>query len=125
VAPNGEVGVRDFWTMLCKELSIQSPRWTMPCWIVKAAAAVCEHAARLVGKQQPPTLTKAGVAIFAMDRHHDPAKALRDLGWQARVQLSEGLRRTVRSMTKVDAAPSFRQTPASVGIMQPVCADCR
>jgi nucleoside-diphosphate-sugar epimerase len=99
VAPDREWGVKEFWTSLCRELGIRPPRWTIPAWTVALAAVVCETVARALGRRQPPTLTRAGVSIFALDRHHDPTKAMRELCWRPKVSLQEGLRRTVRSMT--------------------------
>jgi nucleoside-diphosphate-sugar epimerase len=99
VAPDCELGVREFWNTLCRELAIRPPLWTIPVWIVSAAAIVCETLARLIGRRQPPTLTRAGVALFATDRHHDPSKAIRELAWRPKVQLAEGVRRTVRALS--------------------------
>lgn len=115
VAPDRELGVKDFWNLLCKELRIQAPRWTIPVWIVAMAAVLCEAVARRLGLETPPTLTRAGVAIFAKDRHHTPAKACRELGWRPKVQLTEGIRRAVRTV----ARPRLADRPSTRSVIYP------
>ncbi len=113
VAPDQQLGVRDFWRLLCRELGFREPRWTIPASLVMAAAIVCETMARLLGRRQPPTLTHAGLALFALDRHHSPGKAIRELGWRPQVSLREGIRLTVRSMLlPVRSEPMPSLTPA-------------
>jgi nucleoside-diphosphate-sugar epimerase len=110
VAPSEQWGVRDFWRLLCRELGLREPKWTIPASLVMVAAVICEKVARLFGRRQPPTLTRAGVALFAMDRHHDPSKAIRELGWRPQISLKEGIRLTVRSMSlpmRSDSVPSL------------------
>jgi nucleoside-diphosphate-sugar epimerase len=117
VAPEREWGVKEFWKTLCHELGIRPPSWTIPTWIVTVAAIVCETLARALGRRQPPTLTRAGVSLFAMDRHYDPAKAMRELGWRPRVQLQEGLRRTVRAMLTAETRQHV--APQAVALPEP------
>lgn len=92
VAPQEEIGVRDFYRALCRVLDIPSPRVTIPYVVVAGLTMLVENGARLVRTRQPPTLTWAGLSLFSEDRHHDPSRAERELGWRAEVSLEEGLR---------------------------------
>jgi nucleoside-diphosphate-sugar epimerase len=93
VSPREEIGVRNFYRSLCRVLDMSPPRVTIPYAVVAALTALVENAARLVGTKQPPTITWAGLALFTEDRHHDPSRAERELGWRTSIPPDEGLRR--------------------------------
>lgn len=96
VAPDVQIGTRDFQRELCAQLGIAPPRWTVPKSAVSALTFVVENSAKLLRTKEPPTMTKAGLAIFTENRHHTPAKALADFGWRAEVSLTDGLRQTAQ-----------------------------
>jgi 2-alkyl-3-oxoalkanoate reductase len=98
VAPVEEVRLRTFFGALCSQLDVPLPRWTAPYGLVKAATLIMEVGARSLHFRDPPPLTRAGLALVTADRHHDPAKAERELGWRAVVSLEEGVRRTAEWM---------------------------
>ena len=100
VAPVEEIGYREFLTKICQTLGIRPPRITVPYSVVAALTFVVENAARLAHTANPPTLTKAGLALFSEDRHHDPAKAIRELDWRPQVSLAEGVRQTIEALPK-------------------------
>lgn len=93
VSPSCEIGVRDFYRAVCQALDIRPPRITLPYSLVAAATVALENGARLLRTKQPPTMTWAGLSLFAEDRHYDPARARGELGWQANVPLAEGMQR--------------------------------
>ena len=94
VAPEELIGTRDFQRELCAQLGIAPPRWTVPKSVVSALTFVVENSAKALRWKEPPTMTKAGIALFSENRHHTPAKAWRDLGWRAEVSLTDGIRLT-------------------------------
>jgi nucleoside-diphosphate-sugar epimerase len=100
VAPLEEIGYREFLTTICQSLGIKPPKWTGPYSVVAGLTLVVETAARLARRKNPPTLTRAGLALFAQDRHHDPSKAVRELDWRPQVPLAEGVRRTTDWLTE-------------------------
>jgi nucleoside-diphosphate-sugar epimerase len=94
VAPEQVIGVRDFVGALCRELGLSPPRYTLPAFLPRGVAAVAETWARWRGGV-PPVLTRAAVTVLTADLHHDPQKAMQQLGWRPLVSVGDGVRRTV------------------------------
>jgi nucleoside-diphosphate-sugar epimerase len=70
-----------------------SPRIrSVPRQVAWALASVSELVGRLQGRK--PLITREVVAALSSDSSYSAAKAAERLGWQARVDLAEGLRRT-------------------------------
>ena len=120
VAPPRRIRVREFWALVCRELSIQPPKWTVPAVLVDWAAIASETVARLLGRHRPPALTRAGVSIFGIDRHHNPSKAKRDLGWQAKVNLQDGIRLAVATLNAEQPIERVDQRRYAKASLQPV-----
>jgi nucleoside-diphosphate-sugar epimerase len=93
-APQTRISVREFLGALCAALGIAMPTRSAPYFLAALAANVAESWARLTRQASAPAINRAGVAILTQDVRHEPAKAQRELGWQARVDLAEGVRRT-------------------------------
>lgn len=68
------------------------PRWRLPYAPVHWASVVCEGVCKLIGVSPP--LYPRRVEFFEKDRAFDISKARRLLGYDPRVDLEEGLRRT-------------------------------
>jgi nucleoside-diphosphate-sugar epimerase len=94
VAPWEEIRLRRFLGLLCGTLGVRLPRWTISYPLIIALARAVEGGARWLGLPEPPFLTVAGVATITTDRHYDPSKAMRDLGWRPAVSLEDGVRLT-------------------------------
>lgn len=94
VSPDPEISLRQFLGALFRELEIKEPKFTVPLPAANAITFVCENWARLIGQKTAPEMTRAGIACINVDQHVNPAKAIRELGWQPRVSVEEGARRT-------------------------------
>ena len=94
VAPPEQIRLRRFLGLLCGTLGVRLPRWTISYPLIVALARAVEGGARWLGLREPPFLTVAGVATITTDRHYDPSKAMRDLGWRPAVSLEQGIRLT-------------------------------
>jgi len=105
VSPRERIGVHEFTEQLCRELGMPAPRWSLPRGLLQVLASALETWGRWRKHTDPPFLTRAGIALFAEDRHHSPYKAEQDFGWTAQVPLSEGLRQTVAWIAAQAAPP--------------------
>jgi nucleoside-diphosphate-sugar epimerase len=106
VAPVEEITLRHFLGRLCGTLGVRVPRWTINDQLILTLARGVECVARWIGMREPPFLTVGAVATVTCDRHYDPAKAIRELGWKPAVSLEQGVDLT---------AQWFRSQPDLVG----------
>ena len=67
----------------------------VPAWMLLIAGALVELPSNLRGAVTPPPLTRHLVHAACRDIRYDASKARRELGWQQRFSLEEGLRRTL------------------------------
>jgi nucleoside-diphosphate-sugar epimerase len=68
------------------------PRGHIPLWPVKVAAHVCEALCKPVGVEPPLHMRR--LDFFTKDRGFTSAKAQREIGYEPRVALADGLART-------------------------------
>lgn len=94
VAPHEIVHLRRFLGELCGTLGVRVPRWTINYSLILSFARIVESAARWIDLTNPPFLTVGGVATVTCDRHYDPSKAMRELGWRPKVPLEQGITQT-------------------------------
>lgn len=94
VAPVEMITLRQFIGMLCGRLGLRTPRWSVNLHAIMALARGVEAVARWIGTKNPPFMTVGAVGAMTCDRHYDPAKAIRELGWKPEVSLEAGVERT-------------------------------
>lgn len=70
------------------------PRKQVPLWPVRLAAGVCEKICRPLGIEPP--IYPRRLDFFTKDRAFDISKARKELGYEPRISLEEGLARTAR-----------------------------
>jgi nucleoside-diphosphate-sugar epimerase len=87
------VTFRELGTELAKALGVPAPRLSMPKPLAAMGAWGLELAAKVTGKKPP--LTRTGVDFFGEDRQYSWQKAKRELGYQPRYELADGLATTV------------------------------
>lgn len=86
--------IRELVNTIADVLDRPRPRWRVPFAPVLAAAVVCDRVCRTVGISPP--LYPRRVEFFQLDRAFSTDKARRLLGYEPRVELEEGLRRTAQ-----------------------------
>lgn len=89
---NGYVKLNELVEIIADELKVARPSWHFPLWPVYAAGFVCELACKPF-KIEPP-LYRRRIDFFKKSRAFDISKAGRELGFQPKVDLKEGIHRT-------------------------------
>ena len=84
---------RELAETIAAALGVAPPRWRVPVPLAWLGAAGLEAAGKLTGRDVP--LSRTGVAFFSENRRSTYAKAERELGFTPRVELPEGVARTV------------------------------
>lgn len=78
--------------IIARILNTSIPKWRIPAWSVLAAAHLCDGICRPLGISPP--IYPRRVEFFILDRAFSIEKAKCMLGYQPKVGLEEGLRRT-------------------------------
>jgi len=84
---------RELAETIAAALGVRPPRWRVPVPLAWLGAAGLEAAGKLAGRDVP--LSRTGVAFFSENRRSTYARAERELGFAPRVELQEGVARTV------------------------------
>ncbi len=86
--------MQGFVEIAARALGVDPPDRHVPVALARAVTTVVERAGRLLG--QTPMLRREMVEAFLVNRAFDISKARRELGYEPRVGLDEGMRNTVR-----------------------------
>ncbi len=84
---------RELAETIAATLGAKPPRWRVPVPLAWLGAAGLEAAGKLTGRDVP--LSRTGVAFFSENRRSTYVKAERELGFTPKVELREGVARTV------------------------------
>ncbi len=79
-----------------QRLNISTPKRVLPVRLAWSAALLMEAAAALTGRE--PLLTRYSVLILARTQTYDITAAQRDLGYQPRHSLAQGIEKTLASL---------------------------
>ncbi|MBI1872869.1 MAG: NAD-dependent epimerase/dehydratase family protein [Acidobacteria bacterium] len=79
--------------LIARELGVAPPRWRLPVWPFWIAGAICE--AVCVPLRVEPPLYRRRVDFYVKSRAFDISRARRELGYDPKVDLKTGIRRTV------------------------------
>lgn len=82
---------RDFVTALLETQGIEPPTRSMPRSVANVVTAAGEGAARLLRRSSPPPLTRTALWLASRECTLDDSKARRELGYQPRVTVEQGL----------------------------------
>ncbi|MEW5982035.1 MAG: NAD-dependent epimerase/dehydratase family protein [Acidobacteriota bacterium] len=95
ILAGGEVtSLNDLVGIVADEAGVAAPSWRLPVWPFWLAGAACELLC--VPLRIEPPLYRRRVDFFTKDRAFDIARARRELGFDPKVGLREGIRRTLR-----------------------------
>lgn len=86
--------LRELVALIAAELEVSPPRLALPVWPVWLAGALCELVC--VPLRIEPPLYRRRVEFFTKSRAFDASRARRELAFDPRVDLEEGIHRTAR-----------------------------
>ena len=95
IGDGGEVTWRELLSRFARALEVSPPRLSLPLPLLYPIAWAWEAIYRLLRVRRPPLLTRYRLLIVARDCHFVSDKARELLGYAPRVDLEEGVRRTV------------------------------
>jgi 2-alkyl-3-oxoalkanoate reductase len=98
--------------------ALQLPRVTrrIPYGLALRAAFFGECLARLIGRKKPPTVTRRAIFLIGRSTHYSIAKARTQLGWQPRVGIQDGVRRSLEwyFANRNEPMPALGELPKEV-----------
>jgi len=84
---------RQLLDAIADEIGASPPRLRIPYRVLYAAGYAAERVATLTPfRRHPPAVTRLGVKLFGTDNRHAVHKARRELGYEPRVDLHDGVR---------------------------------
>jgi nucleoside-diphosphate-sugar epimerase len=83
---------QEFLRAIAAELGVAPPRIHIPYRALDGAGYVAERAGALTRSRRQPILTCLGVKVFGNDNRHSIEKARRELGYEPRVSVRDGVR---------------------------------
>jgi nucleoside-diphosphate-sugar epimerase len=95
LSSQGEVTQLDLLNALTDALGLPPIRRHIPFWLVSRLAFVQELIARVLRRSRPPTITRRAVYLVGRSTQYSTQRARTELGWQPRVDVREGVRRTL------------------------------
>jgi nucleoside-diphosphate-sugar epimerase len=114
VSSEGEVTQAQLLSTLTDALSLPRISRHVPYRLASRWAFVLEAWGRLLRRRQPPTITRKAVSLISRSTGFSTERARTQLGWQPRVLIQEGVRRTLDWYFGREAqlATGGRQPPA-------------
>jgi len=86
----------EFIGAIADYLKLPPPR-KVPVWLARAGVVPIEGLARLLGKTEPPLLTRAVIKFMTLNLDYSIDKAKRLLGYQPRVDFRDGIQIALQS----------------------------
>jgi nucleoside-diphosphate-sugar epimerase len=85
---------RDYFELLCRELNIKPPPYSIPPWLVHTLAWTLESVYRLLRIRSRPPVTRYLAAHLTHDYHFSIEKASRILGYSPAISFENAVRAT-------------------------------
>lgn len=86
---------RDFIGAIARELGVRRPTRHIPYGLGVMLGTLAETGARLTHRRQPPPVMRYGLQLLGGENRFSISRARRELGFSPRVDLAEGIRRSV------------------------------
>jgi nucleoside-diphosphate-sugar epimerase len=94
ILAGGEVTtLNELMTVIAREAGVSPPRWKLPVWPFWLAGAACEFVCVPLGIEPP--IYRRRVDFFTKSRAFDISRARSELGYTPRVDLREGVQKTL------------------------------
>lgn len=90
-----EITWEEYIDVTCEKLDVDPPGMGVPSLLAYPVACLMEGTYTFFGAEHPPPITRYRIKQVSHDYHFSIDRARRELGYQPRVGLEEGLRRTV------------------------------
>lgn len=81
---------------IAEQAGLHAPTRSVPLAVAQVAAAVVEDFARLLGRKQPPSLTRFALALMLEGNPYDVTQARTILDWKPKVGPADGIARMVQ-----------------------------
>ncbi len=104
VTNRDKVTMREFIFAVCDILGVPKPHKSLPVPVARCAAQLMEIGGRLTRKKETPLLTKARVKVSSLNLDFDISETVKDLGYDSRISIREGLERTLKTVTQPGGA---------------------
>ena len=92
IGGNSYLTLSELFEKIASILNKQVPKYSIPVWPVWIAGALCEYACKPFGISPP--IYRRRIDFFVKDRAFDISKAKKILGYNPKINLDEGLKRT-------------------------------
>ena len=103
---------RDFVGAIARELDVRGPTRRIPYRLGVMLGTVAEAGARLAHSRQPPPVMRYGLQLLGGENRFSISRARRELGFSPRVDLAEGIRRSVEWYRATHAVAAARNGQA-------------
>lgn len=89
------ISQQELFDILCEGFDLPRVRRRVPLRIAHRFAHLVETSARLMGRKEPPSISRHSLSVLSRPPQFSNSKARRDLNWQPNVRHQEGLSRTI------------------------------
>ena len=102
----------DFLGAIAAELGAPVPRRRIPYRLGLMLGALAEAGGRLLGRQEPPPVTRFGIQLLGGENRFSIARARQEIGFSPLVDVADGVRRSVEWFRRgVGKGPSLDARP--------------
>ncbi|MCU0982063.1 MAG: NAD-dependent epimerase/dehydratase family protein [Pirellulaceae bacterium] len=103
LASEGEITQQQFFDSLADSLGLPRVKRRVPFRVADTFGLACEMAGRATGRKRAPAVTRSGISLLSRATLFSSEKARRLLGWQPRMEIHEGLSKTLAWLAQQEA----------------------
>lgn len=94
VTNDSHMTIEDFIAMIARVWGLEKPKKHVPRLLASVSCNLLTGLFRLIGSKNPPPVTKTHIKFLAFNLDFDIMKTKQDLGYDPRISMEEGLKRT-------------------------------